>query len=102
MKDIAASMDFEIVYGGTDSYSFAITALLELPTGRKLFQECRKQLAIELEHTKTYQRAIISEKKKHYIGWTGIEGNLDIIGMEGDKNDRPQRINTVFRHWNCP
>jgi hypothetical protein len=44
------------------------------------------------------QTAIISEKKKHYIGWTGIEGSEpDIIGMEGDKNDRPKWVNIVFR-----
>jgi hypothetical protein len=35
------------------------------------------------------QTAIISEKKKHYVGWTGIQGKEpDIVGMEGDKNDR--------------
>jgi DNA polymerase elongation subunit (family B) len=101
MKDIAASMDFEIVYGDTDSlfirYNGHIGIINRQEIISKLQQECRKQLGIEVEHTKTYQRAIISDKKKHYIGWTGIEGNLDIIGMEGDKNDRPQWINTVFR-----
>jgi DNA polymerase elongation subunit (family B) len=51
-----------------------------------------------VEHAKTYKTAIISDKKKHYIGWTGIEGREpDIVGMEGDKNDRPKWINSVFR-----
>jgi DNA polymerase elongation subunit (family B) len=41
---------------------------------------------------------IISEKKKHYVGWTGIQREgPDIVGMEGDKNDRPKWINIVFR-----
>ena len=64
----------------------------------KFKEECNKQLGIEVEHAKTYQTAIISEKKKHYIGWTGIAGREpDIVGMEGDKNDRPKWINIVFR-----
>jgi DNA polymerase elongation subunit (family B) len=53
---------------------------------------------VEVEHAKTYQTAIISEKKNHYIGRTGIEGiKPDVVGMEGDKSDRPKWINTVFR-----
>jgi DNA polymerase elongation subunit (family B) len=49
---------------------------------------------VEVEHAKTYQTAIISENKKHYIGWTGIEGiKPDVVGMEGDKSDRPK--------WTC-
>ena len=64
----------------------------------KFKEECNKQLGIEVEHAKTYQTAIISDKKKHYVGWTGIQGKEpDIVGMEGDKNDRPKWINTVFR-----
>ena len=55
-------------------------------------------MGIEVEHAKTYQTAIISEKKKHYVGWTGRQGTEpDIVGMEGDKNDRPKWMNTVFR-----
>ena len=41
---------------------------------------------------------MISDKKKHYVGWTRIPGTSpDIVGMEGDKNDRPKWINNVFR-----
>ena len=55
----------------------------------KFQEECNKQLGIEVEHAKTYQTAIISDKKKHYIGWTGIEGKEpDIVGMEGDDRSR--------------
>jgi hypothetical protein len=47
-------------------------------------------LGIEVEHTKTYQIAIISNKKKHYVSWNGNpENEPDIVGMERDKNDRP-------------
>jgi DNA polymerase elongation subunit (family B) len=90
---------FEIVYGDTDSLFIHDNSLNNNTQEiiSKLQEKCNKQLGIEVEHTKTYQTAIISDKKKHYIGWTGIEGELDVVGMEGDKNDRPQWINTIFR-----
>ena len=41
--------------------------------------------------------AIISDKKKHYVGWTGTEGEEpEIKGMEGKKNDRPKWLNDTF------
>ncbi|MGC2570591.1 MAG: DNA polymerase domain-containing protein, partial [Candidatus Nitrosopolaris sp.] len=99
MKDIAHNMGFEIVYGDTDSLflnyvhnSDAVEVI------SKFKEECNKRLGVEVDHAKTYHTAIISEKKKHYIGWTGIEGTEpDIVGMEGDRNDKPRWINTVFR-----
>ncbi|HEX6281376.1 MAG TPA: DNA polymerase domain-containing protein [Nitrososphaera sp.] len=104
MKDIAQKMGFEIVYGDTDSlflhYRNDKADLYQNieEVISKLKEECSKQLGIEVEHTKTYNTAIISDKKKHYVGWTGIQGEEpDIVGMEGDKNDRPKWINSVFR-----
>jgi DNA polymerase elongation subunit (family B) len=104
MQQIATNMGFEVVYGDTDSLFLCYkvhddsgnTNLQEIISN--LQEECNKQLGIEVENAKTYQTAIISEKKKHYIGWSGIEGKEpDIVGMEGDKNDRPKWINTVFK-----
>ena len=104
MQEIATNMGFEVVYGDTDSLFIHYknydnngnTNMQEIIS--KIQEECNKQLGIEVEHAKTYQTAIISDKKKHYVGWTGIEGKEpDIVGMEGDKNDRPKWINTVFR-----
>jgi DNA polymerase elongation subunit (family B) len=97
-------MGFDIVYGDTDSL-FLSTKDYSSNTkenGHKIIsrfkEECNKQLGIEVEHAKTYQTAIISDKKKHYIGWIGTKGKEpDIVGMEGDKNDRPKWINTIFR-----
>ena len=111
MKNIAKNIGFEIVYGDTDSLflhnphgndndenneaGLSITTEVALS---KFKEECNKQLGIEVEHAKTYKTAIILDKKKHYIGWTGVEGSEpDIVGMEGDKNDRPRWINSVFR-----
>jgi DNA polymerase elongation subunit (family B) len=109
MKDIAKNMGFEIVYGDTDSLflyqhdnnnhdSETGLSLYIKENLSRLRDECNKQLGIEVEHAKTYKTAIILDKKKHYIGWTGIEGSEpDIVGMEGDKNDRPKWINSVFK-----
>lgn len=108
MKDIAQNMGFEIVYGDTDSLFLHLENNIDAnKTGlslnteesvSKFKEECSKRLGIEVEHTKTYRTAIISDKKKHYVGWTGIQGKeSDIVGMEGDKNDRPKWINSIFR-----
>jgi DNA polymerase elongation subunit (family B) len=103
MQAIAANMGFEIVYGDTDSlFIHYIDEAIRITNMQEIIlefqQECNKLLGIEVEHAKTYQTAIISDKKKHYIGWTGIEGKEpDIVGMEGDKNDRPKWINAIFR-----
>jgi DNA polymerase, archaea type len=99
MKDIAHKIGFEIVYGDTDSlFLNYVDNSNAVEVISKFKEECNKQLGIEVEHAKTYQTAIISEKKKHYIGWTGIEGTEpNIVGMEGDRNDRPRWVNSVFR-----
>jgi DNA polymerase elongation subunit (family B) len=99
MHETATAMGFEVVYGDTDSlFLNYINSNNTAEAISKFKQECTRQLGIEVEHVKTYQTAIISDKKKHYIGWTSIQGKEpDIVGMEGDKNDRPKWINIVFR-----
>jgi DNA polymerase elongation subunit (family B) len=102
MQEIAINMGFEIVYGDTDSlflynrnesYESSKEELIS-----RFAEECNKQLGVEVEHSKTYKTAIISDRKKHYVGWTGIQGRQpDIVGMEGEKNDRPKWINIMFR-----
>jgi DNA polymerase, archaea type len=99
MQEIATNIGFEIEYGDTDSLFLRYVNNVNAAEAISKFQEeCSKQLGVEVECAKTYQTAIISEKKKHYVGWTGIQGKEpDIVGMEGDKNDRPKWINSVFR-----
>ena len=97
MQDIAAKdMDFDIVYGDTDSL------FLNNPSNEFLskFQDLfNNQLDIELEIKNTYFNLILSEGKKHYIGY-GLndkgEEALDIVGYEGKKSDRPEFVNNVF------
>ena len=90
MQEIATDIGFEIAYGDTDSLFLRyVNNDNSFEAISKFQEECNKQLGIEVEHAKTYQTAIISDKKKHYIGWTGIEGKEpDIVGMEGDDRSR--------------
>ena len=120
MQEIAEEMGLNVVYGDTDSLfidirvnnyeecnnenagSRTITQVKNNIITKQVLkfkEDCNRRLGIEVEHSKTYKTAIISSKKEHYIGWTGIpETAPDIVGMEGDKNDRPRWINKVFRH----
>jgi DNA polymerase elongation subunit (family B) len=91
-------MEIQILYSFIDQDSETGSYLDIAETLSRLREECSNQLGIEVEHAKTYKVAIILNKKKHYVGWTGVEGSEpDIVGMEGDKNDRPKWINSVFR-----
>jgi DNA polymerase, archaea type len=104
MQEIAEEMGLQVVYGDTDSLFIDLDHDKQIDCNVvneyiSMFKErCRKHLGIEVEHAKTYKTSLISDKKKHYIGWTGIPGiSPDIVGMEGDKNDRPKWINNVFK-----
>jgi DNA polymerase, archaea type len=99
MQEIATNLGFDIVYGDTDSlFLNHVGSNGTAQVISKFRHECTRQLGIEVEHAKTYQTAIISDKKKHYVGWTGTQGKEpDIVGMEGDKNDRPKWVNSIFR-----
>jgi DNA polymerase, archaea type len=95
MQEIARNIGFEIVYGDTDSLFLRNRFENDESSKEELVsqftEECNKQLGIEVEHSKTYKTVLISDKKKHYIGWTGIQGKQpDVVGMEGEKNDRPK------------
>ena len=94
MQIIAASHGFDAVGGDTDSL------FLQTNDGKdmsKFISECKEKLNIELEHDKTFTKAIIT-KKKHYLGVTD-KGDIVIKGMEGKKNDRPPWINAVFNQF---
>jgi DNA polymerase, archaea type len=104
MQEIAEEMGLRVVYGDTDSLFIDLNLEKQMDSNivngyiSEFKEKCRKHLGIEVELAKTYKTSIISDKKKHYIGWAGILGTSpDIIGMEGDKNDRPKWINDVFR-----
>ena len=60
---------------------------------------CNRDLDIELEIKNTYFNFILSSGKKHYLGF-GVNDKkevIDIVGFEGNKNDRPEFINNAFK-----
>jgi DNA polymerase elongation subunit (family B) len=93
MQSIAKDIGFDIIYGDTDSL------FLNNPHSKESlfkFQKlCRDQLDIDIEIKNTYSTLILSAGKKHYIGYEN--GRLDIVGMEGNKSDRPEFVHDVFR-----
>jgi len=94
MQLIAASYGLDVIGGDTDSL------FLQTNNGKdltKFISECKEKLKVELEHDKTFTKAIFT-KKKHYLGVTD-KGDIVIKGMEGKKNDRPLWINTVFNQF---
>ncbi|HJT47450.1 MAG TPA: DNA polymerase domain-containing protein [Nitrososphaeraceae archaeon] len=97
MQDAARNLGFEIIYGDTDSL-FLHNAPKE---SLSKFQDlCSRDLDIELEIKSTYSNFILSSGKKHYLGYGADDKGkevLDIVGFEGNKNDRPEFVNNVFR-----
>jgi DNA polymerase elongation subunit (family B) len=94
MQQIADLNGLDIIGGDTDSLFLQTNNDKDLA---KFISECKEKLHIELEHDKTFTKAIFT-KKKHYLGVTD-KGDIVIKGMEGKKNDRPLWINTVFNQF---
>lgn len=91
MQEIATSDGLDIVGGDTDSL------FLQPQHDSNILQfisECKEKLKVEVELDKTFTKAILT-KKKHYVGITD-NGNINVKGMEGIKNDRPSWINDIF------
>jgi DNA polymerase I len=97
MQGTARELGFEIIYGDTDSL------FLHNPPKEALSEfkdSCNRDLDIELEIKNTYSNFILSSSKKHYLGYeVNDKGKevLDIVGFEGNKNDRPEFINNAFK-----
>jgi DNA polymerase, archaea type len=97
MLETARKLGFEIIYGDTDSL------FLHNPDKESLSKfkdSCYGDLDIELEIKNTYSNFILSSGKKHYLGY-GVSDKgkevLDIVGFEGNKNDRPELVNNAFK-----
>jgi DNA polymerase, archaea type len=92
MQDIANhEYGFEIIYGDTDSLFLNNTSSDKL----KAFQEkFKKEHDIELEVKNNYDKLLLTSNKKHYVGYE--KGVIDVVGLEGDKSDRPEFYHKVF------
>ena len=97
MQDTARDLGFEIIYGDTDSLFLHNPPKESLSKFKDL---CSRELDIELEIKNTYFNFILSSGKKHYLGY-GVNDKgkevLDIVGFEGNKSDRPEFVNNVFK-----
>jgi len=93
----------EIVYGDTDSlflhYKNSSTdSFLNEEIVSKFKEGCSKQLGVEVEHTKTYRTALISDKKSTMlVGLAYREKNKDEIvrirtAAVGKKNNENVRV----------
>jgi DNA polymerase elongation subunit (family B) len=97
MQATARDLGFEIIYGDTDSLFLHIATKESLP---EFIDSCSRDLDIELEIKSTYFNFVQSSSKKHYLGY-GVNDKgkevLDIVGFEGNKNDRPEYVNNAFK-----
>jgi DNA polymerase, archaea type len=109
MRELAQENGFEVIYGDTDSVFIHMDSEVRGPilntvdnakniVGR--FQKlCEERLGVEVELKRIYYKSIMSEGKKHYVGY-GIDDKgkevLDIVGMEGKKRNRPKFIQDIF------
>ena len=91
MQEIATSKGFDVVAGDTDSLFLDGN----IKSINDLIKECKNKLNVDVDHEKTFAKAVLL-KKKHYFGITD-KGEIIIKGMEGIKNDRPIWINDVFQ-----
>jgi DNA polymerase I len=92
MQDVARSeYGLEIIYGDTDSLFLNNTSKELLADFQNRFSKERK---IELEIKNNYQKLLVGEGKKHYIGYEN--GKLDPVGFEGGKSDRPEYFHLVY------
>lgn len=98
MQDTARDLGFDIIYGDTDSLFLHNPPKESLSKFKDLFI---REFDIELEIKSTYFNFILSSSKKHYLGY-GVNNDkgkevLDIVGFEGNKNDRPEFVNNAFK-----
>jgi DNA polymerase I len=97
MQNTARDLGFEIIYGDTDSLFLHNPPKESLSKFKESFN---RDLDIELEIKNTYFNFILSSGKKHYLGYGADDkskGVLDIVGFEGNKNDRPEFVNNMFK-----
>ncbi|MEM2820424.1 MAG: type B DNA-directed DNA polymerase, partial [Candidatus Bathyarchaeia archaeon] len=88
----AREMGIEVIYGDTDSL------FLKNPTPEQikiLVEWAEKALGMELEADKYYRYAVLSSRKKNYLGVLE-DGTVDVKGLTGKKRHIPLFIKRYF------
>ncbi len=90
--DKARQLGIQVLYGDTDSL------FVKNPTPeqiRTLADWSEKNLEMELEVDKSYRYAVLSSRKKNYLG-VFTDGNVDVKGLTGKKRHIPRLIKNYF------
>ena len=88
----AQSLGVEVIYGDTDSL------FLKSPTEEQieeLMKWVEKELGMEMDIDKVYRYAVLSSRKKNYIG-VYPDGRIDVKGLTGKKRHIPDFIKEAF------
>jgi len=93
MKKIASEMNFNVLYGDTDSLFVNNVKNYDVIM---FIDSCKTRLNIAATREKTFRKLILVGKK-HYIGIPYENDEPVIKGMEGIKSDRPEFIQNTFK-----
>jgi len=109
LNELAQEYNFEVIYGDTDSVFIYIdpstqgASLNTIDNAKNAVNDflklCERRLGVDIELKRIYYKSLMSAGKKHYIGY-GIDEKgkevLDIVGMEGQKRNRPKFVKDTF------
>ncbi|MCS7119742.1 MAG: DNA-directed DNA polymerase I [Nitrososphaerota archaeon] len=88
----ARELGIQVIYGDTDSI------FLKNPTQEQikaLSEWCEKSLGMEIDVDKSYRYAVLSSRKKNYLGVL-LDGTVDVKGLTGKKRHIPVLIKRFF------
>ncbi len=88
----ARELGIEVIYGDTDSLFLKNPSVDEM---KALSEWSEKALDMELELDKFYRYAVLSSRKKNYLGVLE-DGTVDVKGMTGKKRHIPLLIKRSF------
>ena len=88
----ARELGIEVIYGDTDSLFLRNPSVQEM---RSLAEWSEKALDMELELDKSYRYAVLSSRKKNYLG-VFEDGSVDVKGLTGKKSHIPLLIKRSF------
>ena len=88
----ARELGIQVLYGDTDSLFLKNPSPEQI---RLLAEWSEKALGMELEADKSYRYAVLSSRKKNYLG-VFPDGSVDVKGLTGKKRHIPRLIKNYF------